>query len=54
MSPHSSSVYKPTLTEIGITAASFIIVLLIITLLSKIFPIIPVWEMKEEASQNSK
>jgi Ni/Fe-hydrogenase subunit HybB-like protein len=52
--PAQFLVYKPTLTEAGITAFSFILVLLIITLLSKIFPIIPVWEMKEEESSNSK
>ena len=43
---------RPTLTETGITLASFILVLLIITLLSKLFPVIPVWEMKEEAGSN--
>jgi len=38
-------VYKPTLNEILVTAASFIIVLIIVTLLSKFFPVIPIREM---------
>ena len=50
--PASFHVYQPTLIETGITLASFILVLLIITLLSKLFPVIPVWEMKEEAGSN--
>ncbi len=50
--PGDFLVYKPTLIEFGITMASFILVLLIITVLSKLFPVIPVWEMKEEAGSN--
>jgi molybdopterin-containing oxidoreductase family membrane subunit len=50
--PSNFLVYKPTLIETAITLASFILVLLIITVLSKIFPVIPVWEMKEEAEEN--
>jgi Ni/Fe-hydrogenase subunit HybB-like protein len=40
-------IYTPTLIEVMITLASFIIVLLIITILSKLFPVIPIWEMAE-------
>jgi len=47
--PANFLVYKPTLIEAGITAASFVLVLLIITVLSKLFPVIPVLEMQEEA-----
>jgi molybdopterin-containing oxidoreductase family membrane subunit len=47
--PSNFLVYKPTLIETAITLASFILVLLIITVLSKLFPVIPVWEMQEEA-----
>jgi Ni/Fe-hydrogenase subunit HybB-like protein len=50
--PSNFLVYKPTLIETAITLASFILVLLIITGLSKLFPVIPVWEMKEEAEEN--
>jgi Ni/Fe-hydrogenase subunit HybB-like protein len=50
--PSNFLIYKPTLIETAITLASFILVLLIITSLSKLFPVIPVWEMKEEAEEN--
>ena len=46
--PESMTTYTPTLAEIAITLASLIIVLIIITVLSKLFPIVSVWEMKEE------
>lgn len=41
-------IYKPTLIESLVTLASFILVLIIITVLSKLFPLIPIWEMAEE------
>ncbi len=41
-------VYKPTLIETAITMGSIILVLIIISVLSKIFPVIPIWEMAEE------
>jgi Ni/Fe-hydrogenase subunit HybB-like protein len=41
-------VYKPTLTETAITLASMILVLMIITVLSKLFPVVPIWELAEE------
>jgi molybdopterin-containing oxidoreductase family membrane subunit len=41
-------IYKPTLIETLITLASLILVLIIITILSKFFPVIPIWEMAEE------
>ena len=40
--------YTPTLIESAITLASFILVLIIITILSKFFPVIPIWETIEE------
>lgn len=52
--PSNFLIYKPTLIEIAITLASFILVLMIITLLSKLFPVIPVWEMEEEAAISEK
>ncbi len=41
-------VYKPTLIESSVTIASFILVLIIITVLSKLFPILPIWELADD------
>ncbi len=46
--PKNFMVYHPTLTEILITLFSFFLVLIIITLLSKLFPVIPVHETAKE------
>lgn len=46
--PHEWMVYTPTLIETAITLASIILVLMIITILSKLFPVIPIWEMAEK------
>ena len=40
--------YMPTIPEIAITVGSLVLVLMIISILSKVFPIVPIWEMKEE------
>lgn len=45
--PHNFMHYSPTVIEIAITCASFILVLMIITILSKLFPVLPVYEMTE-------
>lgn len=45
--------YQPTPIEILITAGSFILVLIIITVLSKLFPVLPVWEMTEHENHNN-
>jgi Ni/Fe-hydrogenase subunit HybB-like protein len=42
--PDNFMVYSPTLIEILISLAPIIMVLMIVTVLSKLFPIIPVWE----------
>src|SRR5208337_4853637 len=42
--PEHFKIYTPTLIETAITLASFILVLMIITILAKLFPIIPVME----------
>lgn len=42
--PEYFKFYTPTLIETAITAASFILVLMIITVLAKIFPVIPISE----------
>ncbi len=44
-------VYRPTLIEAAVTVASIVLVLIIITILSKLFPVIPIWEMAEEETQ---
>ncbi|MBK9388881.1 MAG: polysulfide reductase NrfD [Bacteroidetes bacterium] len=41
-------VYKPTIIETSVTMASMILVLMIITILSKLFPVVPIWEIAEE------
>ncbi|HLF34859.1 MAG TPA: NrfD/PsrC family molybdoenzyme membrane anchor subunit [Cyclobacteriaceae bacterium] len=40
--------YNPTWEEWAITAATFAGALLIVTILIKIFPVLPIWEIKEE------
>ncbi len=40
--------YSATTAEIAITVGSFILVLIIMTFLSKVIPLIPIWEVKEE------
>lgn len=42
--------YMPTIPEIAITVAPFILLLIIITILSKIFPVISIWEMKHNGT----
>jgi molybdopterin-containing oxidoreductase family membrane subunit len=46
--PRNFMHYHPTLIEIAVTLASFILVLIIITVLSKLFPVIPIYDMVEE------
>jgi len=43
-------IYTPTLIEILITIAPFILVLLIVTILSKVIPIVSIHETMEEES----
>ena len=52
--PANFIMYRPTLVETGITLASFILVIMIVTLLAKLFPVIPVWEVKEDAAANEQ
>jgi len=46
-------VYKPTIIETSITLGSFILVLIIISVLSKLFPIIPIWETAMEQDHSN-
>jgi Ni/Fe-hydrogenase subunit HybB-like protein len=41
-------IYRPTLIEICVTVAAFTLVLIIVTILSKLFPILPIQELAEE------
>ena len=52
--PESFHHYTPSVAETMITIASFLLVLIIITVLSKLFPVIPIWEMKESHENESK
>ena len=46
--PVNFKTYTPTLIETAVTLGSFILVLMIITLLSKFFPVVPVYESAKE------
>ncbi len=53
--PENFRFYTPTLTETAITVASMLLVLIIITLISKFFPVIPVCETaREHGVENMK
>jgi molybdopterin-containing oxidoreductase family membrane subunit len=52
--PPSFVVYTPTLLEITITMGTIFLALIIITVLSKFLPIIPIWEMVHSGEQNKK
>jgi molybdopterin-containing oxidoreductase family membrane subunit len=46
--PENFLIYKPTLIESAITLGSFILTLMIISVLAKVFPIVPIWETAHE------
>ena len=50
--PEKFMVYTPTITETAITIGSLLLVLIIVTLLSKLFPVVPVWEMAAKDNNN--
>ena len=52
--PEKFMEYHPTLPEIMITIMTFVMALLIITVLSKFFPVISIWEMAEEAEKDEQ
>lgn len=53
--PHEWLVYTPTVIEGAVTLASILLALTIITVLAKVFPVIPIWEiaMEEEKVKNN-
>jgi molybdopterin-containing oxidoreductase family membrane subunit len=52
--PINFKIYSPTLTEILVTIAPMIMVLLIVTILSKVVPIIPLQETLDHESETEK
>ncbi len=46
--PKAWMVYQPTVVETAITVGTLLLVIIIITILVKFFPVIPIWEMAEE------
>jgi molybdopterin-containing oxidoreductase family membrane subunit len=46
--PLNFKIYSPTLVEIAVTMGSFIMVLMIITVLAKFFPVVPIYETAKE------
>jgi molybdopterin-containing oxidoreductase family membrane subunit len=46
--PENFMVYSPTLPEIMISVAPIIMAIMIISVLTKLFPVIPVWETSVE------
>lgn len=52
--PQNFMHYSPTLIETAITIASFLLVLIIITILSKSFPVLPIYEMTELHSEEEE
>jgi molybdopterin-containing oxidoreductase family membrane subunit len=51
--PYTWSYYRPRLTEIVITLATFAAMALLYTLFAKLVPIISIWEMKAGAHSPS-
>jgi molybdopterin-containing oxidoreductase family membrane subunit len=50
--PEYFHVYSPTLIEILVTIAPMIMVLMIVTVLSKLIPVIPLQETLDHESEN--
>ena len=52
--PINFQVYSPTLIEVAVTIAPMIMVLLIITILAKVVPVIPIHETLEHIEEENK
>lgn len=52
--PVNFKVYTPTLIEVGVTIAPMIMVLLIVTILAKVVPVIPIHETLEHIEEENK
>ena len=46
--PDAWMVYQPTIVETAITVGTILMAVMIITVLVKFFPVIPIWEVAEE------
>ncbi|WP_068474599.1 NrfD/PsrC family molybdoenzyme membrane anchor subunit [Saccharicrinis aurantiacus] len=46
--PHEWVVYQPTVIETAVTVGSILMAVMIFSVLAKLFPVIPIWEMAEE------
>lgn len=49
--PKEWIVYQPTLIETAVTVGTLVMVLMIITVLSKLFPVVTIWEAVEDAHE---
>ena len=49
--PDAWMVYHPTIIETAITMGTVLLAVIIITILFKLFPVIPIWEIAEEQSE---
>lgn len=47
-------VYKPTLIESAVTLGALVLAVMIISVLAKLFPVIPIWEVAEQKEEESK
>jgi Ni/Fe-hydrogenase subunit HybB-like protein len=52
--PHAWMVYKPTLIETSIALGCFILIVMIISVLVKLFPVIPIWELAEQRNKEEE
>jgi molybdopterin-containing oxidoreductase family membrane subunit len=48
--PDAWMVYHPTIVETAITVGTLTLAVIIISVLMKLFPVIPIWEIAEEES----
>ena len=51
--PDAWMVYQPTIIESAITIGTILLVVMIISVLVKLFPVISIWEMAEEHSEKT-
>ncbi len=51
--PEKYTVYKPTIYEGAITLGAFVLVLMIISIISKLFPVITMWEITNKDNETS-
>ena len=51
--PQEWMIYKPTLIETAVTIGTLIMALMIISVLAKLFPVVPIWEIAEEKAEES-